>query len=120
MARVCVRASSAASATDAPTVYVVLLPALSPVSGAVSVSPVNVNDGVTQVPLAGPVTGTANPPPVTVTFNDPSDAAVSAIGEPERVPKMRQQIRSLLDVAGMKNLTVSLYVHLGIGGYDEF
>lgn len=38
----------------------------------------------------------------------------------ERVPKMRQQIRALLDGAGYKHLTVSLYVHLGIGGYDEF
>jgi hypothetical protein len=38
----------------------------------------------------------------------------------ERVPKMRKLIRELLDGAGMTNLTVSLYVHLGIGGYAKF
>lgn len=55
---------------------------------------------------------------IVVLANDYPERAANL--QSERVPKMRQSIRSLLDEAGMKNLTVSLYVHLGIGGYDEF
>lgn len=55
---------------------------------------------------------------IVVLANDYHERAANL--QSERVPKMRQAIRALLDKAGYKQLTVSLYVHLGIGGYDEF
>lgn len=44
----------------------------------------------------------------------------SANLQSERVPQMQKELRNRLDAAGFPELTVSLYVHLGVGGYAEF